>query len=66
MGYENKSYGAPRQMTQVKCSDCGADTLAVSCPYEVYRFEDALKVIPHDKPILVRDVVELLAESLGD
>jgi len=26
MGYENRSYGAPRQMTQVKCSDCGADT----------------------------------------
>ena len=44
----------------------GADVVAVSCPYEVYRFEDALKVIPHDKPILVRDVVELLAESLGD
>ena len=44
----------------------GADVVAVSCPYEIYRFEDALKVIPHDKPILVRDVVELLAESLGD
>jgi Fe-S oxidoreductase len=39
----------------------GADVLAVSCPYEIFRFEDALKVIPH-----VRDVVELLAESLGD
>ena len=44
----------------------GADVLAVSCPYEVFRFEDALKVIPHDKPMIVRDVVELLAESLGD
>lgn len=44
----------------------GADVIAVSCPYEIYRFEDALKVIPHDKPILVRDVVELLAEALGD
>ncbi|HUJ44299.1 MAG TPA: (Fe-S)-binding protein [Opitutaceae bacterium] len=44
----------------------GADVLAVSCPYEIYRFEDALKVIPHDKPMIVRDVVELLAESLGD
>ncbi len=42
----------------------GADVLAVSCPYEVSRFEDALKVIPHDKPMVVRDVVELLAESL--
>ncbi len=26
MGYENRSYGAPRQMTKVKCSECGADT----------------------------------------
>jgi len=44
----------------------GADVLAVSCPYEIYRFEDALKVVPHDKPMVVRDVVELLAESLED
>lgn len=43
----------------------GADVLAVSCPYEVSRFEDALKVVPHDKPLVVRDVVELLAESLS-
>jgi len=44
----------------------GADVLAISCPYEVYRFEDALKTVPHDKPMVVRDVVELLAESLED
>ncbi|HOX03883.1 MAG TPA: (Fe-S)-binding protein [Candidatus Paceibacterota bacterium] len=44
----------------------GADVLAVSCPYEISRFEDALKTVGHDKPIVVRDVVELLADSLGD
>ncbi|HVP44794.1 MAG TPA: (Fe-S)-binding protein [Terriglobales bacterium] len=44
----------------------GADVLAVSCPYEIFRFEDALKVVPHDKPMIVRDIVELLAEALGD
>lgn len=44
----------------------GADVLAVSCPYEIYRFEDALKVIPHEQPMVVRDVVELMAEALGD
>lgn len=44
---------------------CDADVLAVSCPYEVSRFEDALKVVPHSKPVAVRDVVELLAESLS-
>jgi Fe-S oxidoreductase len=44
----------------------GADVLAVSCPYEISRFEDALKVMGHENKIAVRDVVELLAESLGD
>ena len=43
----------------------GADVLAVSCPYEISRFEDALKILPHAKPMVVRDVVELLAESLA-
>jgi Fe-S oxidoreductase len=44
----------------------GADVLAVSCPYEVSRFEDALKVLGYDKQMVVRDVVEILAEALGD
>ncbi len=44
----------------------GADVLAVSCPYEVFRFEDALKTLGCEKKMVVRDVVELLAESLGD
>ena len=26
MSYENRRYGAPRQMTKVKCSDCGVET----------------------------------------
>jgi len=42
----------------------GADVLAVSCPYEVSRFEDSLKVLGHDKRMVVRDVAELLAEAL--
>ena len=42
----------------------GANVLAVSCPYELSRFEDALKTLGHDKRMVVRDVVELLAESL--
>jgi len=36
----------------------------VSCPYEVSRFEDALKGQGGDKRMVVRDVVELLAEAL--
>ncbi len=45
--------------------ETGAKVLAVSCPYEVPRFEDALKVLAYDKQIVVRDVTELLAESMG-
>lgn len=44
----------------------GADVLAVSCPYEISRFEDALKTLGAEKKMIVRDVVELLAESLED
>ncbi len=45
--------------------ETGADVLAVSCPYEVPRFEDSLKILGCDKKMVVRDVTELLAESLG-
>jgi Fe-S oxidoreductase len=44
----------------------GADVLAVSCPYEISRFEDALKVMGYENKMIVRDIVELLAESLGE
>ncbi len=43
----------------------GADVLAVSCPNEVSRFEDSVKVLGYEGRIVVRDVMELLAESLG-
>jgi len=42
----------------------GADVLAVSCPYEVSRFEDSVKVLGYEKQMVVRDVVELLAEAM--
>ena len=44
----------------------GASVLAVACPYEVPRFEDALKVMGYENKMIVRDIMELLAESLGD
>jgi len=43
----------------------GADVLAVACPYEVSRFEDALKVFGYDKKMMVRDIMELLAEAMA-
>jgi Fe-S oxidoreductase len=43
----------------------GADVLAVACPYEAPRFEDAAKTMPGADQLKVRDVAELLAEAMG-
>ena len=43
----------------------GAEILAVACPYETPRFEDAAKTVPGASQLKVRDLAELLAESLG-
>jgi len=45
-------------------AETGADTLAVSCPFELSRFEDAAKVSGLEGRLKVRDIVELLAESM--
>ncbi len=42
----------------------GADTLAVSCPFELSRFEDSVKVVGLEGKLKVRDIIELLAESM--
>lgn len=42
-----------------------ADILAVACPYETPRFEDAAKTMPGADKLKVRDIAELLAESMG-
>jgi dimethylglycine catabolism B len=46
--------------------DIGAEVIAVACPYEISRFEDSLKVLGYDKKIIVKDIIELLSESIGD
>ncbi len=43
-----------------------ASTLAVACPYEPPRFEDAIKMTKEAAGMKVKDVVELLAESMGE
>jgi dimethylglycine catabolism B len=42
----------------------GASTLAVACPYEPPRFEDAVKTVREASGLEVRDIVELLADSM--
>lgn len=42
-----------------------ADVLVVACPYEVSRFEDAVKSTGNDGKLVVRDIAELLDEAMG-
>ena len=44
--------------------DTGADILAVACPYEISRFEDALKVAGYENKMIVKDILELVSESM--
>jgi Fe-S oxidoreductase len=45
-------------------ANTGANILAVSCPFELSRFEDAAKVNGLEGKIKVRDIIELLAEAM--
>ncbi|HHH50381.1 MAG TPA: (Fe-S)-binding protein, partial [Saprospiraceae bacterium] len=44
--------------------ETGADILAVCCPYEVSRFEDAVKSTGNEGKLLVKDIAELILEAL--
>ncbi len=44
--------------------EAGANALAICCPYEPSRFEDAVKATGSDGNIVVRDVIELLDEAM--
>ncbi len=44
--------------------ETGADILAVCCPYEVSRFEDAVKSTGNEGKLLVKDIAELIEEAL--
>ena len=64
--FKAKGYERLSERRVKEAAATGADVLAVSCPYEVSRFEDALKVLGYDKRIIVRDVTELLAEAMEE
>ncbi len=44
--------------------ETGADVLAVCCPYEVSRFEDAVKSTGNEGKLKVMDIAELIEEAL--
>lgn len=48
-----------------EAQDAGVDCLVVSCPKCLVMFEDALKTIGLNKKLVVKDVSELLLESLN-
>ncbi len=44
----------------------GAEILAVACPYEPPRFEDATKTVKAAAGMVVKDIAELLSEAMDD
>jgi len=44
----------------------GVDVLTVACPYEPPRFEDATKLVEGAGEIIVKDILELLADAMED
>ena len=44
--------------------ELGVDTVAVACPYCITTLEDAVKVLDVENKIIVKDILELLKESL--
>jgi Fe-S oxidoreductase len=62
--YKAKGYERLSDRRVKEAVETGADVLAISCPYEVSRFEDSLKVLGYDDRMVVRDVVELVAEAM--
>jgi len=44
----------------------GAQVLAVACPYEQPRFEDAVKMVQGAGGLVVRDITELLVEAMEE
>jgi len=62
--YKVKGYERLSERRVKEALDTGADILAVTCPYEISRFDDALKVLGGDKRMVVKDITELLAEAM--
>ncbi len=48
----------------IEAAQTGSDVLAVCCPYEVSRFEDAAKSTGNEQ-LKIKDIVELIDEAMG-
>ncbi len=64
--YKAKGYDRLSDRRVKEAVATGADVLVVSCPYEVPRFEDSVKVLGYDDRLAVKDVMEIVAEAMED
>ena len=48
----------------IEAVETGAGVLGICCPYEVSRFEDAVKATSNDGRLLVRDIAEMIDEAM--
>ncbi len=48
----------------LEASNAGAEILAVACPLDLLRFEDAVKVEGLENRLVVKDILELVAEAM--
>jgi len=48
----------------IEAVETGADVLAVCCPFEVSRFEDAVKATGNAGKLVVKDIIEMVDEAM--
>ena len=48
-----------------EAASVGAEVLAVACPYDLLRFEDAVKTKDLEGKLVVKEILELLVEAIG-
>ena len=61
----NKAHTRISEWRVAEAVHCGADILAVACPYETPRFEDAIKTTGRVEQLSAKDIIEILVESIG-
>jgi Fe-S oxidoreductase len=61
----NKAHARVSEWRVSEAARSGASILAVACPYETPRFEDAIKTTGRVEFLSVKDISELLSEAIG-
>lgn len=62
--YQSRGHDRLSDRRVEEAAATGAGILAVSCPFEVPRFEDSVKVLGYDGRLEVRDITELVARAM--